>query len=221
MDQFSDQVGAFQAGRTRLTSTVEDASRTSWDHGGFNLGDLDYYNKGLLAGLIFDAKIRELTHGKSSLDDVMRLMFKRYRLPQAGYQEDGIKEAINQIAGTDLSPLYDSMIRSTAELPYDILTSIGLRVVPPNVDDRTAQGFPFAIQDRDGPQASTRQGRDTFLGFLPSHDESTAEVEIKAKNSIEKLQVPLTVSRSKVFQVRIDPKPTTDQAKRFREWSAR
>ena len=131
LDQLSDQVGSYQAGQTRLIKTVEDASRAVWENGGFNLGDLDYYNKGLLAGLIFDAEIRKVTNGEKSMDDVMRLLYARYRMPHPGYDEDGIMEAINEVAGTDLTPLYDAVIRGTGELPYNDLQAIGLKVEKP------------------------------------------------------------------------------------------
>ena len=56
LNELSDQVATYQAGRNRLKNTIEDASRQVWENSGFSLGDLDYYNKGLLAGLLFDVK---------------------------------------------------------------------------------------------------------------------------------------------------------------------
>ncbi|MGL1465756.1 hypothetical protein ACSTI9_00025, partial [Vibrio parahaemolyticus] len=65
--------------------------------------------------------IRARTGGKRSLDDVMRLMFDRYRLPQPGYSEDGILEAMNEVAGSDLGPMYHRICQTTAEMPYEAL----------------------------------------------------------------------------------------------------
>jgi len=130
LDQLSNQVKGLQNGKMRKSVTLADCSRRAWENGGFGVGDLSYYTKGLLVGWIFDAVIRAKTEGKKSLDDVMRLLYDRYHLPQTGYPEDGILKAINEVAGTDLSNLYQRMVYSTQELPYDLLGMIGLAIDP-------------------------------------------------------------------------------------------
>lgn len=126
--QILDQIQQLQNSRTRKTKTLEDASRQTWESDGFGIGDLSYYTKGLLAGFIFDSAIIDATNGKRTLDDVMRLLYAEHKLPKPGYGEDDIRLAINEVAGTDLSALYDKMVRSTGEMPYELLTKIGLRV---------------------------------------------------------------------------------------------
>jgi len=126
--QLLDQIQQLQQGTTRTTLTVEDSSRRCWDSDGFGVGDLSYYVKGLLAGFLFDAAIIDATDGKKTLDDLMRLLYQKHKLPRPGYGEDELRTAINQVAGTDLSDLYQKMIRSTEEMPYDLLMKIGLRV---------------------------------------------------------------------------------------------
>jgi len=125
------QVSDLEHGKTRLTKTVEDSSRETWDNGGFGVGDLSYYTKGLLIGWIFDAEIRSLTHGAKSLDDVMRLLYARCKLPNPGYDEDGLMATINEVAGKDLSGLYRDMVRSTKGLPYGLLKDLGMLVITP------------------------------------------------------------------------------------------
>lgn len=128
------QVAGLQGGRTRLTKTVEDASWNAWENGGFGLGDLSYYTKGSLIGWLLDAAIRDATDGAKSMDDVMRTLFVRHRLPKPGFEEDGIRAVVNEIAVKDLGALYDRMVRSTQEMPYEVLRAIGLRVVRPGED---------------------------------------------------------------------------------------
>jgi predicted metalloprotease with PDZ domain len=99
--------------------------------------------KGLLAGFIFDASIIDATDGRKTLDDVMRLLFKEHKLPQPGYGEDDLRLAINEVAGKDLSDLYTKMIRSTDEMPYRLLSRIGLTVIP----NESSSGKPILQQN--------------------------------------------------------------------------
>jgi predicted metalloprotease with PDZ domain len=128
--ELSAQVRDLQHSQNRAKYTLADTSRQAWESGGFGIGDLSYYNKGLLVGWIFDAVIRDSTNGEKSLDDVMRSMFKRYRLPQPGYDESGVLAAINEITQGDYTDLYNLMVNSTNELPYEELRRIGILVDP-------------------------------------------------------------------------------------------
>lgn len=131
LDRYQDMIKELQNSRVRLQKTVEDTSMQSWENGGFGIGDLSYYTKGALIGFIFDACIRSATDGKKSLDDVMRLLYQKHKMPNLGYAEDGILKAINEVTGSDLTDLYVQMVRSTKDLPYEKLSLMGLRVRQP------------------------------------------------------------------------------------------
>lgn len=128
MLELSGQIQGLQHSKNRKSITLADCSRRAWENGGFGVGDLSYYTKGLVTGLILDAAIRAKTHGDKCLDDVMRLMWNKYHLPQAGYPEDGILQAVNEVSGSDLTNLYNRMVNSTEEMPYDLLGLIGLQL---------------------------------------------------------------------------------------------
>ena len=157
-NQLSSQIDELQRSNTRKINTVEEASYNCWDSDGFGLGDLSYYTKGLLAGLIFDACIIDATNGKKTLDDLLRLLYERHKLPNPGYGEDELRTSINEVAGIDLSDLYKKMIRSTDEMPYDQLAKIGLKVTLP---DRTLQATSLSSRAKQGvsidldPEATT------------------------------------------------------------------
>lgn len=122
-----DQIDDLQHSKVRQRVTLADCSRRAWENGGMGVGDLSYYNKGLVAGLLLDSWIRSKTHGQKSLDDVMRLMYAKYKLPQPGYEEDGILQAINQVSGHDCKDLYSRIVDTTEEMPYSLLAGLGLQ----------------------------------------------------------------------------------------------
>jgi predicted metalloprotease with PDZ domain len=151
--EFAKQVDQLQASHTRDSKTADQASWECWENGGFGVGDLSYYVKGFLIGLLLDAEMRTVTHGKKSLDDVMRYLYSKYHLPEPGYEENGILDALNQVSGTNLTPLYNLLARSTEEMPYEIMKKIGLRLRPKAEGDPETIGS--YVVERD-PDATTQ-----------------------------------------------------------------
>lgn len=87
-----------------------------------------YYAKGSLVALCIDLSIRAATHNERSLDDVMRLMWKRYghdfylnegaNLPrQLGLTETGFAEIVQQATGVDLAKQINAWAAGTLDLP--------------------------------------------------------------------------------------------------------
>src|SRR5688572_28400929 len=67
----------------RPLQTLEQSSLNVWNAGTSGVGQnnattVSYYIKGPVVGFLLDAKIQRTTAGKKSLDDVMRLAYKRY-----------------------------------------------------------------------------------------------------------------------------------------------
>lgn len=125
---FRARISLMQRTEARKTVTAEDSSLRVWEAGNSEgFGGLSYYDKGELIGLCLDLKIRTVTEGKKSLDDVMRLLMKRHAPPLPGYGEDELRLTVNEVAGQDLSVLYNLIVRSTAEIPtQELLAPFGL-----------------------------------------------------------------------------------------------
>ncbi len=153
LDGLADEITQLQSGETRKSKTLEDTSTQAWENGGFGIGDLSFYTKGCVVGLIFDAVIRGRTQGQKSLDDVLRLLYARHRLPNPGFEEDGILKALNEVSGLDLTELYRRMVRSTEEIPYEHLKLIGLRLVSPS---RGSSAYRLERDPSASPEAAKR-----------------------------------------------------------------
>jgi predicted metalloprotease with PDZ domain len=113
------QIAQLKSNPNRATITADDCSWKAWEGTAVGYGGLDYYNKGLLIGLCLDLKIREVTADRRGLDDVMRYLYREYYEKGRGVPEDGIRDAVSEIAGADLSEFYDLCARSTQELPIE------------------------------------------------------------------------------------------------------
>jgi predicted metalloprotease with PDZ domain len=124
-------IGAELSNTARRSVSAEESSLRVWESGtseGF--GGVSYYLTGAVAGLALDLKIRTLTDGKKSLDDVMRDLMQRHNFPNPGYAEDGIREACIRAGGPEMAAFYDRCVRSTLPMPVEeALSGIGLRIL--------------------------------------------------------------------------------------------
>jgi len=110
----------------RLKQSVAQSSFDAWtryykqDENSVN-ALVSYYTKGALVALGLDLLIRRDSHGRYSLDDVMRLMWNRYgrnfHAGQAtGVPEDAMATLILDATGVDA----DTLIRDCAEGTHDV-----------------------------------------------------------------------------------------------------
>jgi predicted metalloprotease with PDZ domain len=103
-------------GRQRIS--LRDASRDAWiryyrpDNHSIN-SEVSYYTKGAVLGFALDARIREETRGRSSLDDAMRLMWDRWS--GQPYPEGAFEEAVAAVAG----PAVGDWLRPLLDTPAD------------------------------------------------------------------------------------------------------
>ncbi|MFI5461013.1 MAG: M61 family metallopeptidase [Isosphaerales bacterium] len=131
----SSHIGQLQNSPGRLVQTLEQSSLDVWSSGTSGVGrsratSVSYYVKGPVVGFLLDAKIRRVTGGKKSLDDVMRLAYKRYA-GEHGFTPDQFRMTAEEVAGADLKDWFRRALSSTEELDYtEALDWFGLRFVP-------------------------------------------------------------------------------------------
>jgi predicted metalloprotease with PDZ domain len=90
---------------------------------------VSYYDKGAVIGFLLDVEIRRATDGERSLDDVMRLAYRRHSGAR-GYRPEDLRRAAEEVAGRDLGGFWRDSIAGTAPLEYGAaLDYYGLRLV--------------------------------------------------------------------------------------------
>ena len=122
MKQVSTEIEQLQNGAGRLVQTLEQSSLDVWASGTSGFGrsrdkTVSYYVKGLIIAFLLDARIRHASEGKHSLDDMMRLAYKRYG-GENGFTPEQFRVTAQEIAGTDLKEWFRKAISSTEELDY-------------------------------------------------------------------------------------------------------
>lgn len=142
LNHWRSAIHSLQQNPAHLRVSADEASLRVWEAGNSEGYGLSYYDKGELIGLCLDLKIRHVTHGQKSLDDVMRYLMRRYAPPNPGYGEDDLRAAINEVTGQDLSDFYDLLARSTHEMPFtECLAYAGLNANLEPLPDPTPEAL--------------------------------------------------------------------------------
>lgn len=122
---------------SRLKQTLAESSFDAWikyyrqDENAPN-SVVSYYQKGALVAAALDLTIRHETAGEHSLDDVMRLLWKRYRkagVAYAGVAEGEIEEAAEEATGLKLARHFREWTEGTRDPDFEVLLApFGVRV---------------------------------------------------------------------------------------------
>jgi predicted metalloprotease with PDZ domain len=129
--RLSSHIGRLQKTPGRLVQTLEQASLDVWTASFSGVGGgaktVSYYVKGPVVGFLLDATIRRATDGAKSLDDVMRLAYRRYG-GEKGFTADQFRRTAEEVSGRDLKESFQKWLATTEELDYtEALEWFGLR----------------------------------------------------------------------------------------------
>lgn len=124
LTDLGDQVCELESRAARMWQSVEEASMDAWfeKYDFYNRPDRSiwYYNKGQILGVLLDLRIRDVTSNRKSLDDVLRLMDEEYARQGKFYDDrEGIRAAVEEVAGTGFQEFFQAYVSGTSEIPYD------------------------------------------------------------------------------------------------------
>ena len=119
-------IGSYLNNPAYARFSAESISRVAYNVEPGALGDYgaSTHLQGELTGTMLDLMIRDATHGRRSMDDVMRLLFAQ------GVRIDGrvIERAVKSVCGCDVTPFFDAHVRNAGVIDFDrYLGLIGLR----------------------------------------------------------------------------------------------
>jgi predicted metalloprotease with PDZ domain len=166
---YSGAVGGIEnSPGVHLTSAVESSilapfiDRASNDqHTNLSNTVVSYYPKGETVALALDLIIRGRSHGRASLDEVMRRAYAKfylespndsYYLKGRAYTVEEFERLASEVAGFDLSDFFRRYVHSVEPLPYDeALAYVGLRMTRTPEGPRTV--YRIEKDDRAAPDA--------------------------------------------------------------------
>jgi predicted metalloprotease with PDZ domain len=117
----------------RLRQSLAASSFDAWDvlykpEANHPNSSISYYTKGALVALALDLTMRRESLGKTSLDEVVRELWRRFGARGVGVPEDGFEALAIELGGEQLGSFFAVAVRGTEDLPLaDLLASFGVR----------------------------------------------------------------------------------------------
>lgn len=169
-------------GSGRLKQSVADSSFDAWtkyyrqDENAPN-AIVSYYAKGSLVALLLDLTIRHQTNGARSLDDVMRVLWRRYGrdfyVPgkAVGISESEVEALFDEVTGLKLRPLFDLAVRGTRDLPLvEAFANFGIAVDNEQTGDKLTLDVRTKHDGGDCNLASVHEGGPAHRAGLSAGD---------------------------------------------------
>ena len=138
-----------------LTQSAEDSSLDAWLEGDpyYRRAErsISYYNKGALLGVALDLVVRQASHDRCSLRDVLQWMNLHYARQGRFFNDsEGVRQAAEAVAHADLGWFFTKYVAGTEEIPWDdFFRPVGLRVMA--VTDTVPDAGFTASRNFDGP----------------------------------------------------------------------
>ena len=116
-------INDYEARPASRTQSAEEASIDAWleRHAAYGRADrsVSYYVGGEIIGHLLDLCIRHETANRRSLDDVMRLLDRRYAQRGRFFDDTAaLEEAASEVAGADLTLLFDELVRTPSPIRW-------------------------------------------------------------------------------------------------------
>ncbi len=123
----------------RASLAFGDSPRTNLD------AAASYYLQGELLGDVIDALVRDSTHDRRGLDDVMRALYRRSQLPgYLGFTSRDFELAVDSTCGCTAAALFDNVVRGSAPIdPAPVAARLGLQLIIDSVAAADSAGRPL------------------------------------------------------------------------------
>jgi predicted metalloprotease with PDZ domain len=107
----------------------------------YNFGT-DLYGKGQEVSLLLDLSIRHASENKASIDDLMRTLYKKFRIGSGGYTVDDLERIAVDLAGDEMHTFFAKYVRGAAPFDWEtVLGYAGLAVKPVEGSQRAWLGI--------------------------------------------------------------------------------
>ena len=121
LEAFSTTIQRVEDAPGKHVQSLRDSSHDTWiklyrrDENSDN-SQISYYTKGAVVAFLLDAKIRRMTNGRKSLDNVMQLLYSRF--VDQGYTPDDFRSLAEEVSEADLSDFFAGNIDKASAPDY-------------------------------------------------------------------------------------------------------
>lgn len=147
---------------------------------------ISYYLKGKVIGLLMSKKIATLTSGGKSLDNLLLLLYEKFRKDGKGFTEKDLITALKDLSGEDFNEFFNRFIRGTEKIDFDSeLADMGLKIDRTHsVESRAQLSWAGMIVKHEGAAftvSAVIKGKPSYRAGINSGDEIVAINGIRFK----------------------------------------
>ena len=247
----SREIRAVQLSPARLVQPLEEASFDSWiklyrPHENLLNTNLSYYPRGAVVGFLLDMKLRKLTNGARSLDDVMRLGMERFSA-EKGFTPQEFRQLASEVAGADLKQFFERALEQPVELDYaEALEWLGLRwkADPVKTGEKPPMDTGLATRTEGGRLvvATVRRGSAAWQAGVNVNDEILAVNEYRVRpeqwpsrldfykdassvkllfarrDQLKTVELPVVLEAPRTWTLEENPEAAPEQKARRQKW---
>jgi len=202
---------------------------------------ISYYSKGALIALMLDLHIIYETQGEKNLDDVMRHLYQSYyKAQQRGFNEEEIKQALEEVSGKNLDSFFEKHIYGTQTLPYNrYLAHVGCKLTP-TIEEKTYLGVSTVRVAKKLRVTRVRKDSPAYRTGLNVHDEivkiddqkvkdlskfmedkkpgDQVKVEICRDGNVKKFLIVLEENPHTTYKLTMQKNRTDKQKQAYKKW---
>jgi len=207
---------------------------------------ISYYSKGSVLASLLNLSILASTNGEKNLSNAMKLLYNKYYKEQKrGFRDDELKQALEQVGGTNLDAFFNKYVNGTEAIDYaSFFEPVGLRLVNTNENAQNPYlGVATGLNPANGRQTitSVRRGSSAEQAGLSVGDEILAIDSVRVTEDVNKLmtvfkagntfkmiinrsgllrELPVTIARLPLVAYRLEaiPNQTDKQKALYNKW---
>lgn len=195
----------------RFNYSVAESSFDTWLDGyvpGAPNRKVSIYNEGSLLAFATDMKIRKSTGNKSSLHDVMKVLYEKYALQKKGYTEQDYQREVENVSGEKFSEFFKNYVyglHSFEAILIEAFETAGLtlKMSPNPLASQAILGIKAVVVGEKTIVKQISPGSTADLGKIMLEDEIIAVNGYRVNGTLDKwvdyykdAQIELTVSRA-------------------------
>src|SRR5262249_8668113 len=124
LERLGGEITELERRPAHLTQSAEESSLNAWLEGNTYYRrperSISYYNKGELLGVVLDLELREQSHGKACLRDLLQWMNQNYAKKGKFFADSaGVREASEAVSHSDLGSFFAKYVAGTEEIPWN------------------------------------------------------------------------------------------------------
>lgn len=158
LERLGEELGKIALTPGRFKQSLEESSFDAWikfyrpDENSVN-SSISYYLKGGLVALLLDLEIRARSGGRRSLDDVMRLLWRRHGRSESGFADEALPALMEEAASLSLAEFFERHVRGRGDIESErLLRTVGLELLPAQTAEDAASAW-LGVHTRQDHQA--------------------------------------------------------------------